>query len=47
MKEKEMKQIGKIIATVLKNPKNKNILNAAAKEVKKISKKFPLSGKDD
>jgi glycine hydroxymethyltransferase len=42
MKEKEMKQIGKIIAEVLKDHKNEILLKAAAKEIKEISKKFPL-----
>jgi len=47
MKEKEMKQIGKIIAEVLKDHKNEILLKAAAKEIKAMSKKFPLPDEAD
>lgn len=46
MKEKEMRKIAKLITLVLKNPKNKKILTSVKKEVKKITKKFPVPGMD-
>lgn len=42
MKEKEMKEIGKMIAKVLRNPKNSKILKEVKKEVKEITKNFPI-----
>jgi glycine hydroxymethyltransferase len=42
MKEKEMIKIGQIIASVLKNPKNNQVLQKAKKEVREITKRFPV-----
>ena len=41
MKEKEMEIIGKIIADILKNPKNKKLADQMKKQVSKITQKFP------
>jgi len=41
MKEKEMEIIGKIIADILKNSKNKKIADQMKKQVSKITQKFP------
>lgn len=44
MKEKEMIEIGKIIALALKNPKNSTILNKVKRKVKEITRMFPVPG---
>ena len=41
MKEKEMEIIGKIIADILKNSKNKKLADQMKKQVSKITQKFP------
>lgn len=42
MKEKEMGQLAKLIALVMKNPQNSLVLKRVAGEVKKLTKKFPI-----
>ncbi len=42
MKEPEMEQIGQWIATVLKNPADKHIIEGVKKEVMALCKRFPL-----
>lgn len=41
-KEEEMKITGKIIADVLKNANNKNVLNGVKKKVKELTEEFPI-----
>jgi len=42
MGEEEMEIVGKIIAKVLKNPNNEEVLNNVKKEVKNLCERFPL-----
>lgn len=42
LQEEDFKEIGKIIATVLKNPDNADILDEEKSKVKELVKKFPL-----
>lgn len=42
MGEEEMEIVGKLIAKVLKNPNNEEILNEVKKEVKELCERFPL-----
>ncbi len=42
MGEEEMVLVGKLIAKVLKNPNNEEVLNEVKKEVKELCKRFPL-----
>jgi len=42
MKETEMKQIGKVIADILKNPKDEKIKSQAEELVKKLTSQFPI-----
>ncbi|MDI6861261.1 MAG: serine hydroxymethyltransferase [Caldisericia bacterium] len=42
MGEEEMEIIGKLIAKVLKNPNDDNVLNEVRKEVKELCERFPL-----
>jgi glycine hydroxymethyltransferase len=42
MREEEMEIVGKIIAKVLKNPNDEEVLNNVKKEVKNLCERFPL-----
>lgn len=42
MGEEEMVLVGKLIAKVLKNPNNEEVLNEVIKEVKELCERFPL-----
>ncbi|MCX8094632.1 MAG: serine hydroxymethyltransferase [Caldisericia bacterium] len=42
MGEEEMEIVGKLIAKVLKNPNNEEVLNEVKKEVKDLCERFPL-----
>ena len=42
MKEEEMKIVGKLIARVLKNPEDENILNEVRRDVISLCERFPL-----
>lgn len=44
MKEKEMKELAKMIALVAKNPEDRIILKEVTAKVKKLCKKFPIKG---
>jgi len=42
MKKHEMEQVAKLVALVLKNPQDRKVLDNVRKEVKQLTKKFPL-----
>lgn len=42
LKEKEMEHVASIIGSVLKNPQDQDVLNNSRKEVRQLTKKFPL-----
>jgi glycine hydroxymethyltransferase len=46
MKEGEMKHAAKLIASVIKNQQNQKILDNVRKEVKQLTKRFPLFSKE-